>query len=180
MAGKLQPLPTIGATDLSSITEFLGYLKDPEKYRERLDALEAQRKEINALIETVGKVKEIDSLRTEAFRDRETAGKLLQETQELQLNTNAKVDQDIKDAQAHISQLEAECHARINDRENALRNGERDLKVALEDYNRKRADLQDREARVASNMTQASETVAKYEKAIAALKSAIEESAKVL
>lgn len=177
---KFTPLPTIGAGDLNSITEFLGYLKDPEKYKERLDALEARRKEINDLIETVGKVKEIDRLRSEAISNHATAAQMLKEAEELRRATDQRIAQDIADANAKITQKENDADRRLNQRETNLLMGERALDKKELDYDQRNTKLEARERIAENSIEQAATALEKYKAATRALKDAIEETAKAL
>jgi hypothetical protein len=180
MANKFTPLPTIGAGDLDSVTEFLGYLKDPEKYKERLDALESRRKEINDLIETVGKVKEIEKLRSDTLSKNGIAKKLMEEALVLRKATNEKISADLTASLADTSKRKDEANGLFNDREATLINGERQLKHDEEAYRKNNQEIMARENRAREATLKAEASLQRYQTAIKLLRDSIEETAKAL
>jgi uncharacterized coiled-coil DUF342 family protein len=177
---KFTPLPTIGAGDLNSVTEFLGYLKDPDKYKERLDALEARRKEINSLIETVGKVKEIEKLRSQAISKHEQATKMMEDAAELRKKADEKIKEDLESSRVAAQKRIDEANGLFGNRERDLRNGERELAKNQEIYRKENQQLTAREDRAKEATLKAEAALQRYHAATRSLREAIEETAKAL
>lgn len=76
----LQLEPLRGVTDLMG---FLGVIQDPKKYRAIVKELEDLRKDLNTRIEVIGKINQIDSIRSQASADRQVATNELAKSREL-------------------------------------------------------------------------------------------------
>lgn len=130
------PIP--GVKDLFTLLEFL---KDAEKFAERLSAMEKVRDEINALVEAVGKVEEIERLRIQADTDRGNARLILEEANAESANAKVQADSVLAQARAKaeeelraavVKREQSEAHARqiladLNSRESALNAREKAL-----------------------------------------------------
>lgn len=177
---KFTPIPTIGAGDLNSITEFLGYLKEPEKYKERLNALENRRKEINDLIETVGKVNEIERLRSEALSSHKNAKDILEAAVKSSEASKAKIISNEAESSKliHDGQLKLDLEAR--DREASLKSRERLLNKGLAEYLTAVKKFEDEKHQVQMQKDDNEIIKNKYQSALHLFKEAINEVSKAL
>jgi DNA repair exonuclease SbcCD ATPase subunit len=177
---NLDPLALIPTGDMESISEFLGFLKDPEKYRERLAELETRRKEINTLIDTYGKIENIKKLEAEAFTNSETAEKILKETILVRQAANAELDAERDDARAEIAKLKEAANEALSDREKVLREGEKGLLKRESEWASRDRDMQSREAKAAQLAEAAGIIRDKYVAATTELRAALDQAGRAL
>lgn len=180
MAKELVPLPSLASADMESITQFLQFLKEPETYKARLDALESMRKEVNALIETHGKIEEIEKLRAEAVTDREAAGKILEDAKRIRESVDEYRNEQLAALRTELDEKRSAADERLLQREDALRDGEaalRSREAACATFDR---EIRSREDRAAAEMKEGLALKEKYTEGIRAIREALEAASRAV
>ena len=133
----LQLEPLRGVTDLMG---FLGVIQDPKKYKAIVKELEDKRKELNTLIEVVGKVSQIEKIRAEAFQDRKrAAGQLSQTRAKIKTaesaweNTSTKERKELDDRSKSITDRDRKRTLELNTREQSLKSREVSAEAMMKD-----------------------------------------------
>lgn len=173
-------LRVLSSKDLDEINEFLGELKDGDLYKKRLKALEDQKGEINALIEVYGKANDIDRIRSNALRDEAQATKSRDEAVADRAAAKDEADATRVASSKFVDSRNREANERFSEREKALDAGEQVLAEAEKAIERSSNGLAVREQQVLADMERSVAIRTKYREAVASLKTAIEDTARVL
>ena len=173
-------LRVLSGKDLDEINEFLGELKDGDAYKKRLAALEDQKKEVNALIEVYGKVEEIEGLNLKARQLKEGVEKLVEAAQKDRAAAKDEAAKTRADAGKFSAEKRAEANANFSEREQIVKTVEGILDDREKAHARSLDDLASRESQLARLMETALAIQTTYTEAVAALRTAIEQTAKAL
>ena len=96
--------------DLRSISEFIAFVKDVDRYDKHLQTLKKQTEDLNESAAAVGQVKDIVYLREQAVADRDKAAKLIDAAKDEaeQIKAKAKSLYDVRNAQLLTKEAEAD------------------------------------------------------------------------
>lgn len=130
---KLEPLA--GVKDLAALMEVLA---DQKKYRAIVDELEGLRKSLNVRIEAVGKVDQIDRLRSEAVQINREAkaaleaalGKIRSEREQFESEQRIACDR-VDAAHAELDRELSELTQTLDDRERVVKEREKSAEALM-------------------------------------------------
>jgi ribosomal protein L17 len=173
-------LRILSTKDLDEVNEFLWELKDGAAYRARLKALEDRKKEINALIEVYGKVKEIEGLNLKARQLKEGVDNLVAAAQADRADARDEAEETIRSAKSSASDIVRDAKEKFAERERTLVEGETVLGQLEKAHAMSLDDLTKREHEAGQAKEAGLVMFGIYKDAVDALKVAIEKIAKAL
>lgn len=173
-------LRVLSSKDLDEVNEFLGELKDGDLYKMRFRALEEKKKEINALIEVVGKVNEIENLNIKARQLKEGAEKHAEAAATDRAAAKEEAEATKAASERWVAGRHREANERFNEREAVLKAGEADLGGREKAHAKSLDDLAQRETQATQDLESAGAIRTKYREAVASIKAFIEDTARGL
>jgi len=177
---KYKKLDVLSPKELREIQGFLVELKDATLFKGRLKELEDLKISINDRIELYGKAKEMSRLNSEAAVNREESKKILDKALADRDKAKDEIAADKAASREFITERESVAQARIADREEALRAGERAIGVREKVLAKANDQLIAKDLQVAADLTLAKEIRTKYTEAVASLKATIESTQRAL
>ena len=149
--------------NFESISTFLDLVQNPAKYQAALQALKDEQERLNAVIETVGKASELDSLRKKVEKEANKTTKYLQDREDQLREKEQEADLRISKREADLQELisnverirvEAELHvAQAEETVKSYVQREKEIRAAEDSIKVQRVELEQRERAVDAKLS---------------------------